>query len=499
MGLNPDTFYNSLLYSSPNVPHDNPALLKDFLHWVCADSEDLGSLLEGRIDDIAYAPESDERNVILNTIFDVVRSTPSLVRHQEHYCKQYGLSCATDFIAQVASCASRRVVFIAEIPYFQVVRESIALRGKGYSTFLIYADTPDSRLSELHKESFDASVALPRSLFAFAGVMEAIDAPLIHLQVSMFELDFPISRFAAEHKGAAKCVSEFYDILSLWCEFDELNKVFPELSDYSFASERAVVRDSDAFTCRFPPQAIDDLSKFHGTNKEIIEFHPYPLPEFSAPSSDKYSRSDGLIRIVYAGRVVKLEPDGSFEWPQLRIGGYLYDTFRRITAQNMALDFFMDPNFDIRHREGYELYQEMAMLDDLFSLQLGVWPDKFPEAISHYDFGLNMIAVDKSKLRNRKTQFLALGTKIFTYLEAGLPVIVNREWSHAASIIEENGLGIPIYSDELDRLHEIIANFDYSQSYENIQKFNKDNNLHKRIETLTGLYERLIPEWATAD
>ena len=105
MGLDPDDFYKSLLHSSLNVPHDNPALLKDFLYQVCDDSKQLALLLNGRIDEVANAPESDERNIILNNIFDVVRTTPSLIRHQKNYCKQYGISCAADCIAQVASYA----------------------------------------------------------------------------------------------------------------------------------------------------------------------------------------------------------------------------------------------------------------------------------------------------------------------------------------------------------------------------------------------------------
>ena len=159
----------------------------------------------------------------------------------------------------------------------------------------------------------------------------------------------------------------------------------------------------------------------------------------------------------------------------------------------------MDPNFDIRSEMGYELYQEMAMMDDLFALKSGLPPDKFANAINHHDFGLNMIAVDTQKLANKKTQFLSVGTKIFTYLEAGLPVIVNREWTHTSDLIEENGLGISLHSYEIDRLSEAIAAFDYDQAVENIKKYNTDNNLYDRIENLSALYERILPKWKCKD
>ena len=500
METNGDRFYNQLIYESVEAfPTDKPDLLKGFLTSVCSASPTLNGLIGAQIEELIAEPASQDRATVLSKVLTFVYATVELRPIADKFFGEYCALQASDFIEQFTACDDRKVLFVAHIPYFQIARESVALRELGYKTFLIHAENSNPSTNELRSDCFDGQISLAPNLILFQHVIQFCNPELIHLQVGMFELEFPISRFVAENKGNAYCLAAFYDILSNWCEYEDLEKEMPELAGFSYETEKSVVTNSTAVTCRFHPSAIKEFRTFHSTEIEIMEFHPYPLPDFIEYSKDKYSHQDGITRLIYAGRVVKLEPNGSFPWPHLRIGGYLINTFRRITEQGIALDFFMDPNFDIRSEMGYELYQEMAMMDDLFALKSGLPPDKFANAINHHDFGLNMIAVDTQKLANKKTQFLSVGTKIFTYLEAGLPVIVNREWTHTSDLIEENGLGISLHSYEIDQLSEAIAAFDYDQAVENIKKYNTDNNLYDRIETLSALYERILPKWKCKD
>jgi hypothetical protein len=500
MENNGDWFYDKLIYEAIEAfPTDDPRLLKDLLTSVCGASPNLNELVGAQIEDLITEPASRDKAAVLSKVLHFVYATVELRPILYEYFANYCSSRASDFIEQFADSEDRKILFVAHIPYFQIARESIALRKLGYKTFLIHAEDANPSADQFRAKCFDGQIALPANIFLFQNVIKHCSPELIHLQVGAFELEFPISRFIAENKGTAHCVASFYDVLSNWCEYDDLKRETPELADFSFETEKSVAANSAAATFRYHPSAIKEFQTFHSIKMEIIEFHPYPMPDFIEYSTDKYSHQDGITRLVYAGRVVKLDPDGSFSWPLLRIGGYLIGTFRRITAQGIALDFFMDPNFDIRKKEGYELYQEMDMMDDLFALRRGLLPDKFANAINRHDFGFNMIAVDIEKLANNRALFLNVGTKNFTYLEAGLPVIVNREWTHTSDIIEENGLGISIHHYEIDQLSEIIAKFDYDQAVENIQKYNTDNSLYNRIETLSGLYERILPEWKRKD
>ena len=489
-----DQFYRNLLFRKAVLPNDNPSLLKDFLDSVCRVEPKVNEILSGS-SQIVVDSGTDESTTIINAVTEISRSTPALRPILEEYSRKYGLELAQEFIDDYRSCAEPKVLFVAAVPYFQLVRISIALRRRGIHTYLLNLNLSDTALTDLHDASFDRHLTLPDNLLSLGAVLDAVEAPLIYLQVSMAEFDFPISSFVLENKGPAKCVCEFYDVLSLYYEKEILRRYFPDATDYHFHVEDLVFEKGDAFTCRFHPSAIEELRRNHGTTKEIVEFHPYPLSDFSTYTDEKESDRDGLIRLVYTGRITELNINGEFAMPEIRLGGYLLETFRRITAQGLAVELFTDPHFNIESREGFELYMEMAMMDPFFSVNSGYPPHELAREINKFDFGLNILGIDKSKLAIKETQFMSVGTKIFTYLEAGIPVIVSREWEYISEIVEENGLGMALLGSEIEQLGQRIECFDYDQSVESIQKFNIDNSLQIHIEKLTTLFESLIPDW----
>ena len=84
-----------------------------------------------------------------------------------------------------------------------------------------------------------------------------------------------------------------------------------------------------------------------------------------------------------------------------------------------------------------------------------------------------------------------MGTKTFTYLEAGLPILVNSETKYSKEIIEKNKIGISLNSKELHKIDHILKNVNYSELKNNVKRFNKINNLYIKGNELVSFYESL--------
>ena len=122
----------------------------------------------------------------------------------------------------------------------------------------------------------------------------------------------------------------------------------------------------------------------------------------------------------------------------------------------------------------------------------GVPPNKLSESLKNFDFGISLAAVDRDALDVRPLHFrTAVGTKIFAYLEAGLPIIVNKENEYIAHIVESNGLGFAVNTSEFGEISDRITAFDYAECIRNIKEYNKVHSMDQEIIRVTDLYASL--------
>ena len=131
-------------------------------------------------------------------------------------------------------------------------------------------------------------------------------------------------------------------------------------------------------------------------------------------------------------------------------------------------------------------YPRMRVLD-------GVPPDQLSETLAPYDFGILVMVFDDSVLRighGQRTGVVA--NKIFSYLEAGLPVIVSAEYEEMARIVREHGLGLAVASDELPALGSILEEFDYATAAANVRRYNETHGMAQEIGRLIALYDAAV-------
>ena len=84
-----------------------------------------------------------------------------------------------------------------------------------------------------------------------------------------------------------------------------------------------------------------------------------------------------------------------------------------------------------------------------------------------------------------------MGTKYYTLLEAGLPIIVNSEMSYIDELVKKNKIGISLNSKEFDKIDLYIKNVNYSKLKRNVKNFQEKNSLFVKSDELETFYSSL--------
>lgn len=110
--------------------------------------------------------------------------------------------------------------------------------------------------------------------------------------------------------------------------------------------------------------------------------------------------------------------------------------------------------------------------------------------ITRYDWGLwwhdPAGGIRDSDDKNK----VALGNKIFTYLEAGLPVIVGRHLEYGRDFVEKHGIGIAIEKSDIPDLRNMLQT-NYSLNMQNVKDAAQQFRLSANAESLIGFYENV--------
>ncbi len=102
--------------------------------------------------------------------------------------------------------------------------------------------------------------------------------------------------------------------------------------------------------------------------------------------------------------------------------------------------------------------------------------------ICQYDFGLVIVNATVNVQKVYKTQFNSLfQARIYSYIAAGIPMIVSEEYTFASDFILKYGIGISLKNEEFKDLETIIEGVDYQMLKDNLKDLQevitkKENN-----------------------
>lgn len=475
------------------LPYLDGSLARDFFADLAEQTPDQRSLLLGRILPALAGPlplERKQRIIEQTAAAALAAGRVDVFHRHDRRVLDHDLA---GFIASVNTVGDgRTVVFVTTNPYFVILREAMYLRRHGWRVFLVCLATLPETLRTLFAANFDGIAFARRSFRFMRALLAALRPDVFHVQCWMWM--YVLGRITLEARGSAKVVCEFYDITSTYAERAVLCQGFkPDIVDFDFTLEKYILTHADAVITRFPRFAIDEWGRRHGAMPPHLEMQAWPCAEFAgAPRSDKPSRQDGRIRLVYAGALVLVDEDRP---PILFPEAGMPDGFRILLQQGIAIDVLHGP-YGSDGEDGGPLARYHALQHEFehFRILPGVPPDRLSAVLSEYDFGILLFDWHPdARIRDSQRRGV-MATKLYGYVEAGIPGLVNAEYEAMAGFLESNGVGLGIASRDLPRLREILAGYDYGQAQANIRRFQAEQSMANHIGGLIDLYETLLSE-----
>jgi len=195
------------------------------------------------------------------------------------------------------------------------------------------------------------------------------------------------------------------------------------------------------------------------------------------------------------GRPIQLLPWCFDEWMSpLRSNKSKQKKIQLIYAGGYPSKF--DPLYKIQFREVAKLIAKQSIDLHIYPLQkVKAFREReihihksLPNAIlnrkiSKYHYGISISFLNKDKIDPRFSK-TTVGNKIFTYLEAGIPIIIDDNAEFMASLVRKYNCGIVISEKDLYNLSEIIRQADYDFLMQGVKKARENLLMSKNIKKI---------------
>ncbi|TPV96819.1 MAG: hypothetical protein B7733_02745 [Myxococcales bacterium FL481] len=109
---------------------------------------------------------------------------------------------------------------------------------------------------------------------------------------------------------------------------------------------------------------------------------------------------------------------------------------------------------------------------------------------ARYDFGLLFYRFPAELCVGREHLESTIASKLFTYLAAGLPVIVSPELQRMAAFVRDRGVGIVLTWSEVERLPELVRQCDYPRLCERVGEVQQTHHLEQFVEGTLSFVKR---------
>ncbi len=382
------------------------------------------------------------------------------------------------------------LVCLAAISSFHhFLKLMLTLKKQGYRVLLALGSTGINNALDINRFAdqgyFDylyvGGYAYARDLLQ---ILRSCRVEFVHAVASMAD-STPLAALVAE--SPCPVFVEYADFKQLVFEGnDELAMGQLGLSASALAIEkdaqRTIYTRSSGIIIKDSPEIIDHLEGVYQHRPNWLHYFPYSCDEFSRPldSASKRSKITGATHVVFAG-CIHNDP----KWHPTAAHRSTLRAIQMLTDQGIYFSLFngMDPD-----GAGYEEYLELARTNPYFEYHFAVPYDELTPLLSAYDFGwfcFDYVGTPESSFFHKTT----FGSKIFTYIEAGLPILVSPEVEYMCRVVEELGVGLTLPFGEIPGLSERLRQTDMGRLMRGVARVREELSTERQIPRLVEFYK----------
>ena len=377
----------------------------------------------------------------------------------------------------------KKVIFVTGLSTFNLVGISIYLRKTGeYETILI---TENPWLVNFFGRYFDY-VYVYNSYYDVCCILIASKPYIVHVQGALQHYFLGIMAKCLSSACIIIGLNDIPSLIELSAENREKLWRISNDAQLDYFSEEFLFRNADGIiltmnTC----VAGDKLRLRYESTVPLLEFPTYVCDEF-VKEEEKYSQKDGKIHLVYGGIVAPSDK------PRELFGDNQFIALaKKLINQGLCFHMYPSPHCSpFQIKKLYSDYIQLAAETPNFTFKQGLSQDKAIKEFSRYDFATMISIFDGMKL-NRFHWNTSIPSKFFTYLSAGLPVIVSEEHGNISALVRKYECGIVVNQKGLDNLFDIIKQYDYEKLKANVNRAREELSMKKHIGRLIEFYDQV--------
>ncbi len=243
--------------------------------------------------------------------------------------------------------------------------------------------------------------------------------------------------------------------------------------------ERYCFEHADGICHKGPPFEIDYYRQ-HGyrINGPEIQWVGCCDEEFSIDlNAKKLSGDDGEPRLVYAGTI---SSDPKYKSKNL------IPLAKELAKQKVHLHIY--PTSSLEYKNSKE-YLELSQKERYFHFHKHVSYHELSKEISKYDWG-SLISYNFLGERYIEERLkVGMATKLFSYMEAGIPIIVSDHLVPMKAFVEQYKIGFSVKDDEINKIGEMIKSYDIIELKKNILRGREIWSSNNQVKTLEKFYQ----------
>jgi len=339
---------------------------------------------------------------------------------------------------------------------FSLNRIAIFLNSQRIDTYLIQVDS-----------KYNKSITQYTKYVITLDTKEDI---VSYLKNNKFDLIFHRS-WMHRYKFASMLAEEFDNIIFYikdWHNFPLAKYKFIYKNIEDFEGIERLFKSGKRILSHFTEEQFIKWAKKYNASEEQFMFFPEYCTRENFFKRDNIVYNNKNIKLVMAGT---LTPTSE---PELVDAKSFYQKIKDITNLSIEVNVVVLKKFyDLVQKEDkYKDYLYEHNFNKYFFIHLGKEMD--PSILKGYDFGIFSDTFYNFELKQYPEHYeYAVISRFVLYLEAGLPVIVNKSMKSLSKIVEDNEIGIVFEDEDIKDFNQIldIGNEEYLDMVENVYKF----------------------------
>lgn len=232
--------------------------------------------------------------------------------------------------------------------------------------------------------------------------------------------------------------------------------------------EREILEHAHCLIHKMPGWAVDEIrDAWHVSTPDILV---HSLPVKSLFNTCRPLDSGHVPKLVFAGGIVPYNIAR-----ERGHGNHIMDpVITSLCTRGIDLTFYVNQNARDISWEDHEHYWAFQETYPNFHFKKGVPFFDLPNRLSDHHFAIYYENVQRSDYHDKHFS-INMATKFFSYIEAGLPIIIHTGAHYMLDLVERYGIGLVYDIENLDAIPDLIQSCDHQTLQKNIDVYRQDN------------------------